>query len=617
MTFPIELDANIESHNGSHSRKITLRGGLTVLIGPNGSGKTHLLRAMKNALPQHIKDKKIRFLSAGRIGILEQYRSDFNGVHNGRPSYDDAHFGSKGEVARRHNTETLNGDFQTLSQRADILIKVQERLRKLFKRDLLIEWDGGTLKVVFARLNSDDQPYSSGREASGLLHLVGILSALYDDDVGALLLDEPEVSLHPQLQAFLLNEIISASGHPSEGGFKKIIVIATHSTEMLRIMKCDDLLSLVFCHELGVAPIQIDPSAGELKNQKIQTLVARLGQEHKLSLFCRRPLLVEGPSDMLLCSFLSQKLELHLEAAGSQVLPVIGTGQMPVVSKLMRLLGKTPVVLADADAFADGLELTNYFLNDCEAAIRKATEYGAQSATQLASNAYNDFCKLVTKNWDDISTYSMTHPYWINKKDGDESQAKKRACFCSLFEQDETTLAKISSGSDWITIKRRLETVLDLLELAGCFILRKGAIESYYKQSDRFTSEGKPSAAVDEIASLETSKKTDISANFPEMIRCIKHAAQIDQISEADSLRDLLLSIVAPAIAKLNSGTNTQEIKLLSKTILRERSDIFDISIEDDKLVIRLVSGILDVSGFPMYINRGDDVIKSVESALR
>ena len=77
---------------------------------------------------------------------------------------------------------------------------MQERLRKLFKRDLIIEWDAGTLKVVFARLDTTSKPYSSGREASGLLHLVGILAALYDDEVGALLIDEPEVSLHPQLQ---------------------------------------------------------------------------------------------------------------------------------------------------------------------------------------------------------------------------------------------------------------------------------------------------------------------------------------------------------------------------------------------------------------------------------
>ncbi len=269
MSFPIEVTAQISSHNGNLARKFTLNRGLTVLLGPNGSGKTHILRGLKYSFSQHINGKHVRFLSAGRMGLLEQYRSDFDGYRGGLPNYDSATFGSKGDAVRRHQMETLNGDFQTLAERADILIKIQERLRKLFKRDVLIDWDGGSLKISFSRLDVDAKPYSSGREASGLMHLVGILAALYDDDVGVLLLDEPEVSLHPQLQAFLLKEILSVAGHPATAGNKKIVIIATHSTEMLQIQNPEDLLSLVFCYDLITDPVQIPADAGELKNKKV------------------------------------------------------------------------------------------------------------------------------------------------------------------------------------------------------------------------------------------------------------------------------------------------------------------------------------------------------------
>lgn len=134
------------------------------------------------------------------------------------------------------------------------LIKVQERLSKLFQRNLIIDWDEGQLKILFSRLDGSS-PYSSGREASGLMHLVGILCALYDDDVGALFIDEPEVSLHPQLQSFLLNEILDVAGIPDGDSNKKIIVIATHSTEMLCINKAEDLSSLIFCYDLNQDPI--------------------------------------------------------------------------------------------------------------------------------------------------------------------------------------------------------------------------------------------------------------------------------------------------------------------------------------------------------------------------
>ncbi|GHD59536.1 ATP-dependent nuclease [Jeongeupia chitinilytica] len=549
--------------------------------------------------------------------MLEQSRSDFDGHRRGNILYEQANFGSKGDLDRRHYIETLNGDFQTLSERADILVKVQERLRKLFKRDLIIEWDAGTLRVVFARLDKEGSPYSSGREASGLLHLVGLLAALYDDEVGALILDEPEVSLHPQLQAFLLNEIISAAGHYSENGFKKIIVMATHSTEMLRIIKCEDLLSLVFCHDLDTAPVQIPPESGALQNKKVQALVARLGQEHKLSLFCKKPLLVEGPSDALLTSFLSQKLELHLEASGSQILPVIGKGQMPVVSKFMKLLGKTPVVLADADAFADSLELTNHYLDGCIAADQKAATSGAASATSLANSVYNDFCQLVNNEWQAIAPLATTHPYWLNKEGSEDVKAKRRAALCTLFSHNESTLSDSTSNKAWFVMKNRLEAVLDLLELAGCFILRRGAIESYYQSSDIFTSEGKPSAAVDEIEHLDGLAPSQLETILPEMTRCIKFASQGEKINEAESLRDVLLSIAAPAMAKLNTGANTQEMKVLCKTILREKSELFELTVENEQLTIKLKSNILNVSGFPVTLEKGEDVINKVERHLR
>lgn len=619
MNFPISIKANINSHNGNFARDIEIQGGLTILIGPNGGGKTHLLRGLKQPLLSIANGKKVRFLSAGRMGLLEQYRSDYDGQRGSNPRYEEASFGSKRDTSRRHQTETLNGDFQTLSERADILIKVQERLRKLFKRDLIIEWDAGTLKVVFARLDTTSKPYSSGREASGLLHLVGILAALYDDEVGVLLIDEPEVSLHPQLQSFLLNEITTAAGHPSEGGYKKIVIMATHSTEMLQITKPSDLTSLIFCHDLDKPPVQLNPGNEQLKNRKLQALIARLGQEHKLSLFCRRPLLVEGPSDVMIASFISNKLELHLEAAGSQLLPVIGKGQMPVVAKFMRLIGKNPVVLADADAFTDDMDLVQCFLANSPAADASASKLGAPSAIKLASSTYSDFCSLVGPNWGDLSKLAERHPYYVNAEESVDEKVKRRAAFCTLMSLAGSDLKGLTNADKWSSMKDRLEVVLRLLEESGCFILRKGAIESYYQASDIYTSEGKPTAAVDEIEHLDQSSIIEIRENLGDVVRCIEHASDGKRIDEAESLRDILLSIAAPATARLsaNEKTTTQDINILAKTILGERANIFKCSVDGGKLTIDIESKILNVKGFPVTIDKNGDVVKIIERVLR
>jgi len=622
MNFPIKVKSELDKANlpGVSEHEIWVFSGVTTFVGPNASGKTQILRGLKRGLRQIIQKKKIRLISSGRIGAIENYRSDFDGYRGEGILYDEANFGSKSDGSRRHNYETMIGDFQTLSVRADILIKVQERLRKLFKRDLILEWDGGSLKVKFSRLDSTGHTYSSAREASGLLHLVAILSALYDNEVGALLIDEPEVSLHPQLQAFLLREIHRMAGDPDVEG-KKLIFMATHSIEMIDLKHPSDLPSFVFCYDIQSSPVQISPDAGELKNEKIKSLIARLGQEQKLALFCQRPLLLEGPADSIICAAIDRRLNLFIEATGSQILPVIGTGQIPVVTKLMRLLGKEPIVLADADAFTDGLDLVFSFTTT-EQANQLAKEQGLPDANSLAKAVYSDFCQIAEKNWGSIESIAKTHPYWINgDKDNELEKVKRRATFSTLMSLTGTQLDELQNFNEWKAIRTRIAALLSFLEKIGCFILRRGAIESYYKFSDSLTSEEKPSAAVDEATGILNSSPEVVITQYNDIVRCLQYAARCEPINEAELIRDLVLAIAAPALASLNSSTTEEKLRIMSEKILGEKHHLFRLEIEkNDKgilgLRISLKSHILELDCFPISISIGENPVTAVNNKL-
>ena len=288
MDFPKQIDVTLASSGirNAQSWPIMIYEGITTFVGPNGSGKTQYLRALKKTLGSSISGKKIRFLSSGRLSPLENFRSDYNGRHGDNLAYDDATLGNKSSVLRRHNIETIQGDFAILSERPDILIKVQERLKILFGRNLRIDWVDGDLRVYFSRAGSEDNEYSSAREASGLLHMVAVLSALYDSDVGCVFIDEPEVSLHPQLQNFLYLEMIKIAGDPVADG-KKLIIISTHSTEFVRLSTVDDLARIVFCVDVYTQPMQVDPTTDTFRDRRIRALLGRMGHEHKKSLFCK------------------------------------------------------------------------------------------------------------------------------------------------------------------------------------------------------------------------------------------------------------------------------------------------------------------------------------------
>lgn len=599
MEFPLSITANINSHKGNFSREIELRSPLTFIVGPNGSGKTHLLKGLKGSF-NDLGDKKVRFISAGRLGPLEQYRSNYDQYH--RPNAaDNATHGDKSYSEYRHEIETINGDLHTLSVRTDILIKVRERLQKLFKRNIKIDWDAGNLKVSFARLDNSDSYYSSGREASGLLHLVGILSALYDDEVGVLLIDEPEVSLHPQLQAFLLKEITRVAGIPGEDGYKKIIVMATHSTEMIKISKTDDLLSFIFCNDLKEDPIQIPKDAGELQNKHVKSLVARLGQEHKLALFSRTPLLVEGPSDVIICNALSDKLYLNLEAAGSQILPINGKGAMPETVKLFRLMGKIPTVLVDADCFADGLNLINAYFSDEEIrniADTLASKQGMDGILKVTNDIYNKFCTLVDKNWDEIAEIAKNHPYFTLLQD--EVLNKKRSVLCTLLNHDNLS-------GEWDRLKNRITALFNIFEEVGLFILRKGALESYYHDNNAITDKVDDAVTESEyiLSSLE-----ELESTYQDILKCLKYASDSESIDESRAIRDELLSFVSPIHAHYAEGEE-------NLNTLGRQSSIFHHRINDEgKLEVSITSKVLDVKGFPIILNKDDDVRKVINNKL-
>jgi len=621
MNFPFDLTINLSQSgiSGVSNKSLTIHQPITTFLGPNGSGKTQLLRGLKQSLQSHTNGKKIRYVSAGRLGPMETYRSDYNGLRGTNIAFDEAQYGDKNSVKRRHQNETVIGDFATLSDRPDVLIKIQERLRKLFKRDLTVDWDGGNLKVYFARVDKDSENYSSAREASGLLHLVAILAALYDDEVGCLLIDEPEVSLHPQLQSFILSEIVKVAGPNNQKG-KKLIFISTHSTEFIKLNSVDQLASIIFCKDILENPIQIDPSIGDFQNRKIQALLSRMGQEHKLALFCHTPLLVEGPSDQILCNAISRKLSLNIEAAGSQILPVIGKGQFPVVIKLMRLIGKNPVILADADALSDGLEIINSFTS-LDMANVIASEMGHRDASKFANGIYTDFCSFVDSNWDEFKSIPENHYYWINRdKEKDVGIAKRRSSFCFLLDNTKEKFEDFPNTESYLSIRSRLITLLDFLEKLGCFILRKGTIESYYKFADSLSKDEKPNAASNEATCLISEDDGSVLEAYHDIVKALEHCSDAEKINEAEAIRNMLLAIVTPALASISEKTSNAELKIFSNSMFGSKSSLFNLSVENNGeglcLNIDLNTDILDVDGFPFKIKKGDNPIEVVNSKL-
>ena len=90
----------------------------------------------------------------------------------------------------------------------------------------------------------------------------------------------------------------------------------------------------------------------------------------------------------------------------------------------------------------------------------------------------------------------------------------------------------------------------------------------------------------------------------------MKYASDSESIDESRAIRDELLSFVSPIHAHYAEGEE-------NLNTLGRQSSIFHHRInEEGKLEVSITSKVLDVTGFPIILNKYDDVRKVINNKL-
>lgn len=591
---------------GKPGGTITIRPGVTTLVGPNGSGKTRALRCIQRAiLDRGAEAAYVRFLPAGRTGPIERYRAATDGPGVGS-NQGEAFYGHVGYRSRWHEIESVVGDLMNLDQRPDLRIKVETRLQQLFDRGIDFQWSQQGLGMSFTAM-SDNARYHSGLEASGITQLVSLLAAIYDDRIKTLIVDEPEISLHPQLQAFILEEMESVAGDWTDSG-KKRILISTHSPSFLPLRSVADLPSIVFFG--GNADCrQIDPADGLLQSSKLKEFVARTSLSHRQALFAERILLVEGPSDEIVAARTARRLGLKIEARNTQILPALGKGEFREARKLFTEIGMRVTVLADLDAFADDNRLVNDF-SGADGAIAIANAIGHPSLIDLDGKLRSELAGLITANTAAIDVAVEAYPYWSDKQD---PETKRRRCTLAQLLTDPSAFAG-ELRAKMTALATRYGVLLDGLERLGCFFLRRGAIESYY--ADISNGAGKPARASTEADRLAVLTPAQLAAEYPELVRALRCAAPGRNIDESVLLRAKLAAVLGAIFQSMEPGSTDAQIEALAISVIPAIEGLFTFhnatSVNQPAVRVELRSKIFNLTGFPLTVARKDNLNEAV-----
>ncbi len=554
---------------GGAGASISIESGITTLLGPNGAGKTKVMTALKDLLRNEFGAQYVRFVSAGRMGIIEYNRSNVEG--NGSPDPNQTHIGSYSSRNNRKNSETVIGDFFALNERPDLMLKVEARLQGLFHRTLKLSWTQSGLKVDFRSLDPGAIPYGAGSEASGLTQLVAMLAAIDDDEIKFLLIDEPEVSLHPQLQAFILNEIQQVAGNPDIDN-KKCVVISTHSPSMLMMKKVEDLPSIIFFNETSNQPIQISPTAPVLADPNLQSIVLRISESYKVAMFANNILLSEGLSDEIVINVLADLKKANFQSTGVQVVPVNGKNDLKAADLFFNTIGKRTYILADLDVLDDDL-LSNYL--DREKNVAPTLNVGFATLRDQFNDFKTDLRNLLASNFTDISGHIVTQGYWRTMSVG--QLRAERSVTSYLASNPPATLTGIANSNLWTHLQSKLTAILNIMDNQGLVLIRKGSLEDCYLNPSIPAGSKKPQAAALEAVYLLQNNPPQIDSSYIDIIKSIEKIKRSPQVDEAALLRQKLGSILGAIDACFTDDLDDAGIARIITSINPEVSTLFDI----------------------------------------
>ena len=319
-------------------------GPINFLVGPNGSGKSQFAQVLAKTWAN------TRLLGTDRLSGMEQIRP-FTAFQ--ADPFNNGYARNRFQYLKQAGTQGSGIDtIMLLEERMDLRIQVEATLSHLFNREIILEWDSGNLVAKVRRLDDNSSYRLDREECHGIKELLVLLTHLYDEQHQYLIIDEPELNLHPQYQAFFMQEVRKIAGNPTTKGNKKIIFLITHSPFMLDFRSLDDLNSVIsFSLDYSVPKQVCNIQPGI---QAALPFIRRLNAHHKQLFFSDNPVFVEGILDSQIVEALMSAHFVSVAEAGSCIIDAGGAEEVNHYFRLCQSLGKTAHFLYDLDSLFSG-----------------------------------------------------------------------------------------------------------------------------------------------------------------------------------------------------------------------------------------------------------------------
>jgi len=311
-------------------------------VGRNGTGKSRTARLLSTHIPQS------RYLGTDRLsGIMTFSNYGYTSIpnqaeHQGMP-LDKSHRDQARQLAQAHGTAVE--EIYQLREQPEVWLRVAAFIRRAFGRDVLLREVSGFLDP-YVRVG--DSVYSLLRdEGHGLREVVTLLTAAYRPDWSVLIVDEPELHVHPAIIRLWLGELEMECARTERTAF-----VVTHEPMLIRPTDVADL-DAIWLFSPGQAPVNIGREILTPQRARVTATLQANPELVSQLVFSPRPVLVEGKHDVGALSVALARTQPREAVAQTDLVDCTGTGGVALWFEITRKLNLDVRAIADLDALFD------------------------------------------------------------------------------------------------------------------------------------------------------------------------------------------------------------------------------------------------------------------------
>ena len=309
---------------------------VSYFVGRNGSGKSRTAKALAVATGA-------LYLSTDRLlGIMNvnsgTFGSSITPAKGVALEYDSREYYDRQSREQGMATEQL----RFLRDDPEVALRVAAFIRRALGRVIELRETAGFLDP-FIRLG--DIEYSLIRdEGHGLRELVVLLAALYRKDWEVLVVDEPELHLHPALARLWLSEVDMVCRKSNRHA-----IIVTHEPALVRPQMVDDL-DAVWLFSPGRDPVTVRSNIPDALSARVTASLKTNVELISQLVFSPRPVLVEGPHDVAALTTALGRSQEHLVVAQTDFVRCGSSNAVAMWFVIAKSLHLDVMAVADLDA---------------------------------------------------------------------------------------------------------------------------------------------------------------------------------------------------------------------------------------------------------------------------